>query len=111
MTPGPQNPGPLAGGSHLTRAAVAAAIRQVLHDTGRPAGPVEPPMLLGAELGLDSLDLAQTVVLLERSLGVDPFRAAPPAAGRPALRTVADLAEIYAHALPSHPLEPPPPQP
>jgi acyl carrier protein len=105
MNPGSSSCEPMA------RDAVAAAIRHVLHDTGRPAGPVELPMLLAAELGLDSLDLAQTVVLLERSLGVDPFRAAAPAAGRPALRTVSDLVEIYAHALHTQPLDPPPPEP
>jgi acyl carrier protein len=52
-------------------------------------------MLLAADLGLDSLDLAQTIVLLERSLGIDPFRQAPPSGGRPAIRTVADLISIY----------------
>ena len=100
------NPGSVPGEPHAARDAVSAAIRQVLHDTGRPAGPVEPPMLLGSDLGLDSLDLAQTVVLLERSLGVDPFRGPPPATGRRPLRTVSDLVEIYIEAL-----EPPPPEP
>jgi len=81
--------------------AVVAAIRQVLHDTGREPAALEPGMLLAADIGLDSLDLAQTVVLLERSLGVDPFRS--PAAGtvRPAIRTVADLVGIYRHSIPS----------
>lgn len=77
--------------------AISTAIRTVLHDSGRNADDVAPPMLLSADLGLDSLDLAQTIVLLERSLGVDPFRAA--AAGRPAIRTVADLIAIYTEAL------------
>lgn len=77
--------------------AIPAAIRTVLHDTGRDAKAVEPTMLLSADLGLDSLDLAQTIVLLERSLGVDPFRAE--AAGRPAIRAVADLIAIYTEAL------------
>ena len=80
-------------------AAVVAAIRQVLHDTGRESAAVEPQMLLVADIGLDSLDLAQTVVLLERSLGVDPFRAPAraPVDGtvRPAIRTVADLVGNY----------------
>ena len=70
--------------------AVATAIRTVLHDTGRDSVPIAPDMLLSADLGLDSLDLAQTVVLLERSLGVDPFRA-PETADRPTIRTVSDL--------------------
>ncbi|MFM9194621.1 MAG: acyl carrier protein [Planctomycetia bacterium] len=79
--------------------AIGAAIRQVLHDTGREPRAVEPELLLSTDLGLDSLDLAQTIVLLERSLGVDPFRAPPPGAARPAIRTVADLAGVYREAL------------
>jgi acyl carrier protein len=79
--------------------AIAAAIRTVLHDTGRDATSVEPTLLLASDLGLDSLDLAQTIVLLERSLGIDPFRQAPAAGGRPAIRTVADLIAIYTTAL------------
>ena len=79
---------------------IASAIRTVLHDTGRDAKAVEPTMLLAADLGLDSLDLAQTIVLLERSLGIDPFRQAPAAGGRPAIRTVSDLITIYTSALP-----------
>jgi len=75
--------------------AIVAAIAQVLHDTGREPSVVEPRMLLAADLGLDSLDLAQMIVLLERSLGVDPFRAPPPGAARPAVRAVADLIAIY----------------
>jgi len=77
--------------------AVATAIRTVLHDTGREATRVEPAMLLSTDLGLDSLDLAQTIVLLERSLGVDPFRSASGA--RPAIRAVSDLIAIYSEAL------------
>jgi len=83
--------------------AVVAAIRQVLRDTGREPAAVELGMLLAADIGLDSLDLAQTIVLLERSLGVDPFRAPvrAPVEGtvRPAIRTVADLAGIYGQAI------------
>jgi acyl carrier protein len=78
-------------------AAIATAIRTVLHDTGRDAKSVESDMLLSADLGLDSLDLAQTIVLLERSLGVDPFRSR--SGTWPAIRTVADLAAIYTEAL------------
>ena len=85
-------------------AAIVAAIRQVLHDTGRAPDAVEPQMLLVGDIGLDSLDLAQTVVLLERSLGVDPFRtpARAPVEGtvRPAIRTVADLVGIYSQFAP-----------
>jgi acyl carrier protein len=77
--------------------AIAVAIRTVLHDTGRSAAAVEPTMLLSTDLGLDSLDLAQTIVLLERSLGVDPFRAA--SGSRPSIRSVADLISIYESAV------------
>jgi len=84
-------------------AAIVGAIRQVLHDTGREPAAVTPEMLLAADLGIDSLDLAQTVVLLERSLGVDPFRTPLPATPRPAIRTVADLAGIYGQAAASPP--------
>jgi acyl carrier protein len=76
-------------------AEIDTAIRLVLHDTGRDAVALRPDTLLGSDLGLDSLDLAQTVVILERSLGVDPFRAA---AGVPSVRTVADLRSLYAQA-------------
>jgi acyl carrier protein len=89
--------------SDTVMSAVVAAIRQVLHDTGREPAAVEPGMLLAADIGLDSLDLAQTIVLLERSLGVDPFRAPVRAvvegAVRPAIRTVADLVGIYGQAI------------
>jgi acyl carrier protein len=79
-------------------AAVATAIESVLRDTGRHTKPVEPAMLLAADLGLDSLDLAQTIVLLERSLGIDPFRSASTSR---TVRTVSDLVAIYETALDS----------
>jgi acyl carrier protein len=79
-------------------AAVASAIESVLRDTGRHTKPVEPAMLLAADLGLDSLDLAQTIVLLERSLGIDPFRSASTSR---TVRTVSDLVAIYETALDS----------
>jgi acyl carrier protein len=78
--------------------AINAAIEQVLRDTAREPRPIEPGMRLAADLGLDSLDLAQTIVLLERSLGVDPFRQAAADAPRPSLRTVFDLITIYSAA-------------
>jgi acyl carrier protein len=80
--------------------AIAAAIRAVLRDTGREARSIDPAMLLTADLGLDSLDLAQAIVLLERSLGVDPFRTPPASGARPPLRSVADLVSIYASIIP-----------
>jgi acyl carrier protein len=78
--------------------AITAAIQQVLRDTARESRAIEPAMLLSADIGLDSLDLAQTIVLLERSLGVDPFRSLDPAIPRPSIRTVSDLIAIYSTA-------------
>ena len=76
-------------------AAVRGAIAVVYHDTARPPRDVVPSALLGSDLGLDSLDLAQVVVLLERELGVDPFRDPPTGAARPPIRTVDDLVAAY----------------
>lgn len=80
-------------------AEIDTAIRTVLRDTGREADALGADSLLQADLGLDSLDLAQTVVLLERSLGVDPFRKA---VAVPVVRTVADLRVLYSQAFPAH---------
>lgn len=79
--------------------AVTDAIRSVLRDTGRDNRDVAPASVLAADIGLDSLDLAQTIVLLERSLGIDPFRSAPTTGPRPPIRTVSDLISIYSSAL------------
>ncbi len=73
-------------------AEIDTAIRTVLRDTGREVEALGAESLLHADLGFDSLDLAQTVVLLERSLGIDPFR---DARVLPAVRTVADLRTLY----------------
>jgi acyl carrier protein len=77
---------------------VRKAILTVLHDTGRSAHAVESGHLLSTDIGLDSLDLAQTIVLLERELACDPFRSA---GSSPTLRmrTVGDLVALYEAAL------------
>ncbi|MEI8070179.1 MAG: acyl carrier protein [Planctomycetota bacterium] len=80
---------------------IADAIRTVLHDTGRDRKVIEPSMLLSSDLGFDSLDIAQAVVLLERSLGIDPFRTPLAGSARPSIRTVADLIAIYSTAIAS----------
>jgi acyl carrier protein len=92
------SPAPEPEGRRRLEAAIVAAIRQVLHETGREPDGVESRMSLAGDLGLDSLDLAQTVVLLERSLGVDPFRLAPPPGGRGPVRSVGDLIDLYSRA-------------
>jgi sugar transferase EpsL len=78
-------------------AEIDTAIRTVLRDTGREADALGAESLLEADIGLDSLDLAQTVVLLERTLGIDPFRNAPAV---PAVRTIADLRALYFQSSP-----------
>lgn len=87
---------------------IAAAIRSVLSDTGRSACEIRPASLLAGDLGLDSLDLAQTIVILERTLGVDPFRQTPSPGARPRLRTFADLCGVYENLPPDDPPASPP---
>lgn len=79
--------------------AVREAIHAVYRDTGRATREIEADDLLGSDLGLDSLDLAQVVVLLERSLGVDPFRRPQPGVATTPIRTVGNLSAIYSSAL------------
>lgn len=76
--------------------AIRDAIATVYRDTGRAGVVPSGPMLFGADLGFDSLDMAHCVVLLERSLGINPLRS--PAANM-YVRTVADLSSIYLAAL------------
>jgi acyl carrier protein len=80
-------------------AAVREAILAVYRDTGRPPRDTPAGAILGGDLGLDSLDLAQIIVLLERSLGVDPFREARSSSPHPPLRTVEHLVTLYAAAI------------
>lgn len=82
---------------------ISSAIRSVLSDTGRTTAAISPASLLAGDLGLDSLDLAQTIVILEKSLGVDPFRTLPADGNRPPLRTFQDLCEVYERVAPSVP--------
>jgi acyl carrier protein len=72
------------------RATVQHAIQRVLENSGRDRHTFEDDELLAVEVGLDSLDLAQVVVLLEQQLGVDPFRKRGAA-----IRTFADLVRAY----------------
>ena len=87
------------GGARDVAAAVREAILAVYRDTGRPPRETPAASLLGSDLGLDSLDLAQIIVLLERSLGVDPFRDARATTPHPPIRTVGHLVTLYADAL------------
>jgi acyl carrier protein len=74
--------------------AIAGVIQRVLQDSGRPVPHFSSDALLAETLQLDSLDLAVTVVTLERELGVDPFRQGP----RP-VRTFGEFVAVYEAAL------------
>ena len=87
------------GASRDIAAEVREAILAVYRDTVRPPRDTPGSALLGSDLGLDSLDLAQIIVLLERSLGVDPFRDARGSAPHPPIRTVDHLVALYAATL------------
>lgn len=68
--------------------AVVAEKGEILPEIGRDS------VFLGSDLPVDSLDLATLLVVLERKLGVDPFRA-----GFRRFTTAGELADIYAAAL------------
>lgn len=87
------------GGAQDVAATVREAILAVYRDTGRPPRETPAASLLGSDLGLDSLDLAQIIVLLERALGVDPFRDARATTPLPPIRTVDHLVTLYSDAL------------
>jgi len=86
-------------GARDVAATVREAILAVYRDTGRPPRETPAASLLGSDLGLDSLDLAQVIVLLERALGVDPFRDARATTPHPPIRTVDHLVTLYTVAL------------
>jgi acyl carrier protein len=72
------------------RATVEAEVQRVLQNSGRPVRSFQDEELLFAQIGLDSLDVAQVVVAIEQSLGIDPFRKP----GSP-IRTFGDLVHAY----------------
>jgi acyl carrier protein len=75
---------------------IRQAICEVLSQSGRSPKSLQPADELVGKIGLDSLDLAQVVVLLEQRLGVDPFRVRGQA-----IRTLDDLHQAYRRMLPS----------
>ncbi|NJN63394.1 MAG: acyl carrier protein [Acidobacteria bacterium] len=81
-----------------TRAEVLSAIEHEIHivleQSGRDKVPVLPTSrVLGGDLGLDSLDLAQVVVALQERFQKDPF-----ADGFINFTTVDELAALYAES-------------
>jgi acyl carrier protein len=58
----------------VVRRRIESVINQVLEDTGRSTRRLTDDDTLSDSIGLDSLDVATTVVRLEQEFGVDPFR-------------------------------------
>ena len=75
------------------RTTISAVVNRVRTDTGRSVLEPSDDDALSEKIGLDSLDLAVTVVNLERDLGVDPFREAA------AVRTFGELVAAYEKAI------------
>lgn len=79
--------------SDAMRETICSIINKVRTDSGREAMEILDGHQLTSEIGLDSLDLAQLVVAIEKELGVDPFRD-----GSAAARTVGELVAVYEQA-------------
>jgi len=79
-------------GEESAHAHIRTILNRILTRKGRTIPAIEPTtVLLGRDLGIDSLDLAMLVRELERALGFDPFRQ-----GFIEFRTVGELARLYA---------------
>jgi acyl carrier protein len=76
--------------------AVVSTLTRVARERRPQLPEIGPGSTLSADLGLDSLDFAQVVALLEQQLGVDPFASTATLSG---VRTVKDLVEIYRRAI------------
>jgi acyl carrier protein len=77
-------------GQHVDRV-VRSTVLEIARQRTVHVETIRDDHLLTAELGFDSLDLAQLVAMLERSLGVDPFATK----SIRAIRTVAELCAVY----------------
>jgi acyl carrier protein len=77
------------------RSIVEIEIQRILENSGRTYKAIADSDALFDVVGLDSLDLAQLVVILEQRLGHDPFRKP----GR-RIRTFGELVESYTQATP-----------
>lgn len=76
------------------RSTLCSVINKVRTDSGRETIDIQDAFSLTGELELDSLDLAQLVVAIEKELGVDPFRD-----GSASARTVGELVSVYEKAV------------
>lgn len=76
---------------------IAAELALVVAEKGEALPRItSDSVFLGGGLPVDSLDLATLLVVLERKLGVDPFRE-----GFRQFTTAGELATIYAEAIPA----------
>lgn len=74
-----------------TEAIVCSELQQILSDKGLSGVGFKPEsVLLGEEMGLDSLDLATLVVALEERTGLRPFEK-----GFVMFKTVAELVGLF----------------
>jgi acyl carrier protein len=71
---------------------VLVQIRAVYENKGVTPPALSPSSVLGQEIGLESLDLAEIVVRLENEFGFDPFAEGVPEG----VRTIGDLTNLYA---------------
>jgi len=78
----------------LVRRTIELVINRVLEESGRNRRDFQDDELLSRDIGLDSLDLAATIVQLEQDFGVDPFRD-----GATGVRTFGELVHTYEEAL------------
>jgi acyl carrier protein len=69
---------------------VMECIKQVMRQNGRPESTLNSQTDILRDTSLDSLDLAQVIVMLEEKTGNDPF-----AKGFINFRTVEELARLY----------------
>ena len=79
--------------SNEIRTTICGVIKKVRSDSGRDSIELEDSYALTGEIELDSLDLAQLVVAIEKDLGVDPFRD-----GTATARTLGELIVVYEKA-------------
>ncbi|MDA0658516.1 MAG: phosphopantetheine-binding protein [Planctomycetota bacterium] len=78
----------------LVRRKIELTINQILEESGRARQDFQDDQALVRDIGLDSLDLAATVVQLEHELGIDPFRE-----GRTGVQTFSELVRLYEDSL------------
>jgi acyl carrier protein len=77
-----------------TQEQIANAIREVWRSGGQSELPMDDISTLSGDLALSSLDIAQLVVQLEQTLGIDPFRS-----GTAPVQTFGELVAVYEKAL------------